>query len=743
MKKVRSSVTLLLCFVYVFSLFTFTSCDKKAKTDNKQTITDKRKDDKTDNSNELGSLVFSNNKQKTTDVPYKPLEVKPNAAQYSVKSDLSNVLNYSQFGKFSSEQKQLLQKNGFVVSPTKEEQLFYIYEKNQYLKIPSFITTDSVLHVYHIFYDYSLRSIENDKLIGFTKELTKNMLTKSIFLYNNIKNTEVKNAALKNAEYFLVAQMLIGGDIPDNVPKDVQQTANNELQLIENHSGFSKSEIFPYDLDYSQFIPRGHYTRNDDFKKYFKTMMWYGNVPFPLYLKDKQRNVEGTLQALLITYLMFLEKDGMQDLELWENIYEPTVFYAGKSDDLTIYDYKKLLLNVYGENIDIEELNNKDKINKLYKEAEKFPEPKIQAAYTSVDTPVGKQFRLIGQRYIPDSEIIQGVVEPAIRPIPKGLDVMAVLGSDRAYNIEINRFKENEKWGKYETQIKMLKKEFGKISEDDWKQNMYYGWLWTLKTLINPYEKGYPSFMTNEAWQDKSLNTSLGSWAELRHDSILYGKQVGAECGGGEEMPHVKGYVEPSYETYNRLLWLTKYSKQNLKDRKLLSSSIESKMDSFEQLLNFLIKCSLKELRNEELSVEEYDQINVYGGLLEYLTSSLADDGVRWDEITSDTDKNMAVIADVYTVAPNKYSPGGYIEEAVGPAYEIYVVVPIGGNLYLTRGAVFSYFEFFSEQRLTDEKWQKNIKENKGPSLPIWTDTFIRGGKNAIPIPAHPYNSGC
>ncbi len=103
----------------------------------------------------------------------------------------------------------------------------------------------------------------------------------------------------------------------------------------------------------------------------------------------------------------------------------------------------------------------------------------------------------------------------------------------------------------------------------------------------------------------------------------------------------------------------------------------------------------------------------------------------------------MAVIADVYTVAPNKYSPGGYIEEAVGPAYEIYVVVPIGGNLYLTRGAVFSYFEFFSEQRLTDEKWQKNIKENKGPSLPIWTDTFIRGGKNAIPIPAHPYNSGC
>ena len=114
--------------------------------------------------------------------------------------------------------------------------------------------------------------------------------------------------------------------------------------------------------------------------------------------------------------------------------------------------------------------------------------------------------------------------------------------------------------------------------------------------------------------------------------------------------------------------------------------------------------------------------------------SSFAGDGLRWFEITSETDRNMAVIADFHTIAPNKYSEGGYMEAGVGPAYEIYVVVPIDGKLYLTRGAIFSYHEFISGERLTDEKWQEMIETGKAPNMPSWTDSFIRGGKGEIPF---------
>jgi len=639
-----------------------------------------------------------------------------------------------------------LSRNGFVVNPTKQEQLFYIYENNEYKKIPSFITTDSVLQTYHIFYDYSLRVLESERLIGILEELTQSMLNKSIYIYNKIDNEQVKDAQLKNIACFAAAQLALLRSLPDSIPLEAKELAEKEYELICGQEGFKQSAIFPYELDYSQYRPRGHYTRNDDFKRYFKTMMWYGQAPFPLYkdLDEKERNIEQTLQALLITYSLFLENPGTLDSVRWENIYDPTVFYVGNTDDLDIYHYKDLLVKIYGDEPDLNGLNDREKLDELYKEADKLPEPEIKAKYTSVTTPVGKQFRFMGQRYIPDSEIIQELVEPIVRPIPSGLDVMGVLGSARAYDLLINRYHEDEKWKGYPEVFIKMKEKFADITQNVWQSNMYYGWIWVLKDFLNPFQEGYPSFMMNQAWEDKSLSTALGSWAELRHDTILYGKQSGAECGGGEEPPQVKGYVEPNIRVYEKLLWLTRYSRTNLKEREILIGSLESKMQRFEDLLEFLINCSEKELRNEELNSDEYDQLLTYGGLLEYLTSSFAGDGMRWFEITSETDKNMAVIADIHTIAPNQYSDGGYFEVGVGPAYEIYVAVPIGGKLYLTRGAVFSYYEFdMVGKRLMDEEWQQMIKEDRQPAQPDWMETFIEGGKDEVPTPSNPYSSGC
>lgn len=665
-------------------------------------------------------------------VPFETNKFEVKVKPYTTDKNLSNVVNKEQFGEFSKAQLELLAKNNFVVNPTKEEQLFYIYEYNQYNDLPSFITTDSVLQVYHIFYDYYLRTLENEKLLPILEELTDKMLQKAIEVYNTLENEEVKQVQLKNIAFLGVAELALGRELPRDIPEEVRELAYREFELIESQAGFENSAIFPYELDYSQYIPRGHYTRSDDFKRYFKTMMWYGQAPFPLYKEKPDRNIEQTLQALLLSYSVYSDKE---IYDSWENIYEPTNFFVGSSDDLGIYKYGELLFKVYGDNPDLNNLNDEEKLDKLYSEAEKLPEPKIKAKYTEVTTPVGKQFRFMGQRYVLDADIIQELVEPINRPIPSGLDVMGVLGSSRAEQIQMEK-EENQAWEEYPKKFKEQREKFSKITEKEWQSNMYQGWLWTLKGYLEPFGEGYPSFMTNEAWVDKDLNTALGSWSELKHDTILYGKQSGAEMGGGEDMMP-KGYVEPNIEVYEKLLWLTRFSKENLKHRGLTLESIDEKMTKFEELLEFLINCSLKELRNEELTEDEYYRIGYYGGTLEDLSSSFAGDGLRWFEITSETDKNMAVIADFHTVAPNQYSDGGYMQAGVGPAYEIYVVVPIAGELYLTRGAVFSYHEFISTERLTDETWQEMIKEDKNSPMPEWTNSFIRGGKEEIP---NPYN---
>lgn len=678
-------------------------------------------------------IFAAERERKYIEVEYNPTSYEKKVVPYQIKNGLSNVENLEQFGSFTPKQLKMLSDNGFLVIPSKEEQLFYIYENNEYLRIPNFITTDSVLQVYHVFFDYSLRTLEYEYLLSALEQLTVSMLKKSIAQYEGVQNSLVKAAALKNIAFFAVAQKVLEKELPEGIPEEASRLSKAEYTLVSSKAGFEKSPIFGFDMDYSQYTPRGHYTRNHDFERFFKAMMWYGQVPFPLLEGDEknlQLAIPSTLQALLITCSLFTNSSDKHDIEYWENIYDPTVFYVGSADDLTIYHYKDLLLKIYGNNPDPEIFTDKEKLGKLLDEAKKLPKPQIQAKWTEVNTPVGPQFRFMGQRYIPDSEILQKLVVPIKRPMPKGLDVMGVLGSDRAHNLLIGFYKEDESWPEYPKEFSALREKFSALPEKTWRSNIYYGWLWVLKSFTGSFGKGYPSFMTNQAWQDKSLNTALGSWAELRHDTILYGKQSGAEMGG-DFPPASTGYVEPNIEAYEKLLWLTKYSRENLKVKQILPADLESRMQAFEDLLQFLIDCSVKELRNEELTPEEYSRIQFYGGTLEHLTSSLAENGLRWFEITSDTDKNMAVVADVHT------TPGAYLEEGVGLASQIFVVVPLGGKLYLTRGAVFSYYEFVSGKRLTDEEWQKMLKENKQPPLPEWTSSFMdhKGTKAEIPAP--------
>lgn len=680
------------------------------------------------NNNEGDEIKISSTKNVI--VPYEPIKIIPKVQPYKVNSDLSNIENINQFGEFSEEQIALLVKNNFVVNPTDQEQLFYIYESNEYKNIPSFITTDSVLQVYHIFYDYTLRNLEEQKLLGMLEKLTERMLNNSIEVYENVTDKDIKSIQLKNIGFFTVAQLCLGNEVPKKVPQEAMDIALEELNKINEHIGYQKSSLFPYDLDYSQFTPRGHYTRTEDFERYFKAMMWYGQAPFPLYYtENEERNIEQTVQALLITYSLYNDEESFN---LWQDIYEPTNFFVGNSDDLGPYEYVELLTSVYGQKPDLNKLMENKKIEQLYSLAKKLPEPKIKPKYTTVTTPAGKQFRFMGQRYVLDAEIIQELVEPITRPVPSGLDVMGVLGSERAEKIQMQK-EINQYWDDYPKEFKRLKDKFSKMEDDEWQSNMYQGWLWTLKGLLKPYGEGYPSFMTNEAWVDKNLTTALASWSQLKHDTILYGKQSAAEMGGGYAEP--LGYVEPNIEVYEKLLWLTRYSKENLKARDMLLDNVADKIEEFEELLEFLINCSVKELNNEVLTEDEYNTIVYYGGRLEALSSSFAGDIYHWFEITSDTDRNMAVIADFHTIAPNKYSSGGYLEAAVGTANEIYVVVPIGGKLYLTRGAVFSFYEFISNERLTDERWQQMLKEGNSPDMPEWTNSYIRGGKGEIPNP--------
>jgi hypothetical protein len=674
---------------------------------------------------------------------YVPVSITPSVADYTINPDLSNVVNLDQFPNLTAEQVQKLACNGFVVAPGNQEQLFYIYEDNTYKLIPNFVTTDSVLQVYHIFYDYALRSIEGMTLLPDAVALNKNMLAQLQKEYAAISDPDVKAEAMKILGYFGVAQLAFGEALPTGFPKEVKALVDNEMKLFNDAAGRQPSPLFGYEIDYSLFTPRGHYTRSPELEKYFKGMSWYGVVPFPLYDSDgNTRDTQSALRAIILTTALcrLPEAEGGA---LWENIYSPTSFFVGASDDLTPYQLAGIIEKVYGGNLDLNSIADPAKLDSFYKEADALPKPQINpkldlALAEGEDVPSGLQLRFMGQRYIPDSEILQNLSESLYRPFPTGLDVFASLGSERAADIIDTIYRPTEAWPGYTENFESMKAKFTALPDTTWQSNMYYAWLWTQNSLTGEYGKGYPMFMQNTAWQDKSLSTALGSWSEMRHDTILYAKGSVAECGGDfEEPPVVRAYVEPNAELYNRLLWLTKYSRENLMARGILPENIEYVCEDFERLLVFLRDCSIKELKGEDLTAEEYDSLFTYGGYLENLSISCVEDGYDWYQIESETDRNMAVVADVHTAIP-----GGYLEEGVGTAAEIYAVVPMGGQLYLTRGAVFDYFEFVSDKRLTDEQWQAMIKNN-APERPPFTGSFIAGEAEEVPAPIKPYSTGC
>jgi hypothetical protein len=236
--------------------------------------------------------------------------------------------------------------------------------------------------------------------------------------------------------------------------------------------------------------------------------------------------------------------------------------------------------------------------------------------------------------------------------------------------------------------------------------------------------------MTNDAWTRKSLNTVLGSWTELKHDTLLYAKQVMAEMGGGPPQD-VKGYVEPEPEFYARIAALAGMTRDGLVQRGLLEVSSDpseksdyNAIDQLEKLALDLKRISEKELKDEALTAAEYELIKYYGGRIEEITiqsSDVTDEGSGVPQ-TDIHDQDAAVVADVAT------GNGLALEEGTGRIMEIYVVVPIEGQLVLTRGGIYSHYEFTqsSGERLTDEQWRERLNNNQVPPLDEWKDYIAK-----------------
>ncbi len=663
----------------------------------------------------------------------------PAVAHEPIAADLSNVRVAFLL---SDGLRQRLAENGFVVAPGTEKEFFTVYEKARYDNQPAFVSSDSLLHVYHLLFDKVLRTAEVEHFIPLLRDLNAAMLAQTDSQYQALKGGPWEEEARRTVAFVGVASLLLDPDA--NVPPYAGDLVNGELELIDRADGIWPSPLFPgleFGEDYTQYIPRGHYTLSDDLKRYFKSMMWYGRMTFRLKAKNPEVGKEETRSALLLVQaLKDAQVNGKPALDAWQDLYSPTAFMVGRSDDLTALQYLDVYDTVYGSQAVVSDLVDETKLQQFIDLAFQLPAPRILGIVIQVTDEVEattKGLRFMGQRFVPDAYIFRELIYRNVgtdedpRPLPKGLDVFAAMGSERAYAL-LDQMGETH-YARYPEQMQKMRDWTSGLTVAEWTETLYNAWLYTFNPLIEVPGEGYPDFMRSSAWLDKQLNTVLGSWSELKHDTILYAKQVYAELGGGAPPPPPeppKGYVEPVPQFYARLAALTAMTRQGLGSRGLLNELDATSLDSLEGLAQSLQAMAEKELRGEPLTEDEYSTIRFYGGQLETLTMAAADSDTQepYAPRFMEEEPQAAVVADVAT---NPAPPASALEEGVGRVNPIFVVVPIvaaDGTSYLqvAKGGVFSYYEFPwpIADRLTDEKWRGMLDDGSAPPPPDWTASF-------------------
>lgn len=634
----------------------------------------------------------------------------PAVPAFTVEPDFSNVINGDRMEYWNDEARQMLLQNGFLVTSGGWE-FYEVYENNRYVYEPNYVTTDALLHTYHLYFVYLQSRVEKNELSSALLSLSTAMQQQSQAQYDALKGTEWENAALRNLAFFSVGVSLLQPDA--SVPEPVAGLVSQELALIQAASDISASPVMNLDKvsspdalleDYTQYIPRSYYAGDAVLEPYFRAMMWYGRMAFRASDEDQTRS------AVLLTLALQDENAAAT----WERLYAVTSFFAGASDDATYLDYTPLVDAAYGEGVTVTDLPGKDKAFASFCDSLATLTPAAVNSipiYDNQDNETATAgMRFMGQRFTLDAAVFQQLIydnvaqkaDGAQRMLPDALDLPAALGSDTALAILTEQG--DTDYPGYTENMESVRTALSQAPSGVWSASLYAAWVDALRPLTEAKGEGWPQFMQNDAWTRKSLSTMLGSWTELKHDTALYAKQVYAEMGGGGiEEADDRGWVETEPEVFGKLSALSQATADGLDKLGLLEEADAENLGILADLCRQLMVIAEKELRNEMPTDDEFELIRTIGGQLEHF----------WTETVADEESGLytpqqapaALVADVGT------DPNGTVRQVGTDVNTIYVIVNVGGSLRIASGSVFGFYQFEQpmSERMTDQQWWSRL----------------------------------
>ncbi len=619
---------------------------------------------------------------------------------------------------------------------------------------PVFVTTDLFSHSQHLIFDKLLQETEENffaprlltltqKFIAALKERTdlpEDIQTKAI-AYFQVPELILRSAPQKVMDedswrneytYKETDNSSFIGEYSEDVRADYEQ--------VMNASG-AETALFGTKEDFSQYKPRGHYTKNGILEAYFRAEMWYGRIHFTIARSSNPTNeAESLIMEPIALCIIDTVKDRPDLYSEWQALFDPITVLIGMSDDLGFGDVLPLWkeqgvtdFKAWAGNVD-----NIYAVMKLFNENLR---PPLISGNTGVSDRTGNPpmgWRFMGQRFTYDSYVHQQVSPPRlyVRDLVRGLDIIKAFGSNVAESIlQVSDYIEPESEdGGYQGGPELKRILDANMaffdSKDDgfWTETYYNNVLAQIRTQAR-FEAGAGYYFTESPlWNVKALNSAHATWGELRHDTILYVKQVYAERAGGDDLdrtyrtlplPVPYSYIEPNLPFFSYSLRSVQRLAECFDQFGLLDAAAETKLGGMVELYSKALELATLESQDKPVTPEDNLWIRTVPKKLALLVKP------GYDSYVDDADQlKMACIADVYT------NGGVCLETGVGVPYKLYVPLNDGqGGKRIAVGYVPSYYEFYgpSSNRLSDEEWKSIVYEKSAGDMTDYEPFWIEG----------------
>jgi hypothetical protein len=667
---------------------------------------------------------------------------------------------------FTREEQELLKQNLFMVS----ERLSYMDWPSAFIglysmDLPLFLSSDFILSTLHHSYDAILQTIE-------WQYLEPNLHSLLQALYDYFPDIASKYSGdtrfadvIKDVDlYISVARSLAMGE--EYLPQFDTPEKFEEVMLAVAAEDETELTLFTETrerhLDFSQFTPRGHYNKEIytvngviTLEDYFRAMMWLGRIDFLLtappenpweenWTDEELRRMQ--LGALLLNETLY----GCGRLDNLTRHEEIISFMVGPDDNMTPGELKELsdrelespdeLFSDEVFNSFMEQLNASDDFGQKIMSNFFYVDP-----FSSDPGSLPVSYKLLGQKFLVDSWVFSEVVFDRIifenqkiwRALPDPLDAMAALGNEDALGLlesELETYK-------YAANMAGLKYLIESYDAEFWEQSLYNTWLSALRALNPPGSSaGLPYFMQTTAWHQEKLNTQLTSWAQLRHDNILYGKQ---SYTGGTACSYPYTFVEPVPELYEMLSVFAENASAFFSEV-LSGSQVESReriveyYDKYASIMRKLGNIADRELGHQALSEDEVTFLKTM--INDFMASGPSITG-WYTDLFFDLEKGLApdfTVADVHT------QPTEYMGPVVGNVLhvgngKINMGIFLAGNT-CNPGQLMAYAgpvsSFYTEvrthfERLTDQEWEEYFwgnNEELTPERPDWVASYLADG---------------